>query len=354
MAPGMSEQVEIEFTPNDLRYYYDCVRLHSEGENLMVPCHGYPVMNEVELPTHVDLGSCPINELKFRTVELACKTPINFEFDCEVVEPHPEIELTPTKGTVPALGSVSIELRYRPTGYHTALMRFRVRISQFGFEPVTVTVRGNCLPGLLKETALRDTMGERLAATSQLANAQTRESFGRAAGQTTGSIGGGSNYFSADNGADLNNTGGGGGARQDLVSSHRAAQQRLERSQQLSETGSKGRGVLQTKYPNFRPPTPDETVEGIRFPPNVLTHAAVQNVLTQEAGKLKISDLKKAIEEAKEKAEADAAKLEQATQSAAPGSAPDEDLGRHLSASFRTWRSSSARRKSNGSSASVM
>lgn len=330
VAPGMAEEVQIEFTPNDLRYYYDCVRLHSEGENLMVPCHGYPVMNEVELPTQVDLGSCPINELKFRTVELACKTPINFEFDCEVVEPHPEIELTPAKGTVPALGSVSIELRYRPTSYRTALMRFRVRISQFGFEPVTVTVRGNCLPGLLKETALRDTMGERLAATERLAPAQTRESFGRPAGQTTGSIGGGSNYFSADNGADLNNTGGGGGGRQDLVSSHQAAQQRMERSQQLSETSGKHRGVLQTKFPDFRPPTPDETVEGIRFPPNVLTHAAVQNVLTQEAGKLKISDLKKAIEEAKEKAEADAAKLEQATQSDAAGSAPDESMGRQM------------------------
>ena len=114
------------------------------------------------------------------------------------------------------------------------------------------------------------------------------------------------------------------------MSSHRAAQQRLERSQQLSETSGKGRGVLQTKFPNFRPPTPDETVEGIRFPPNVLTHAAVQNVLTQEAGKLKISDLKKAIEEAKEKAEADAAKLEQATQSDAAGSAPDESMGRQM------------------------
>lgn len=332
VAPGMSEEVLVEFTPNDLRYYYDCVRLHSEGENLMVPCHGYPVMNEVELPTNVDLGSCPINELKFRTVELACKTPINFEFDCEVVEAHPEIEITPLKGTVPALGSVSIELRYRPTTFRTALMRFRVRISQFGFEPVTVTVRGNCQPGLLKETALRDTMGERLAATERIGPGQTRESFGRPAGQTTGSIGGGSNYFSADNGADMGNTGGGGGGRQDLVSSHQAAQQRLERSQRLSETSAGGHRtqVLETKFPDFRPPTPDETVEGIRFPPNVLTHAAVANVLTQEAGKLKIRDLKKAIDEAKAKAEKEAAELAQATQSDAAGAPPDDSMGRQL------------------------
>ena len=31
VAPGMSEEILIEFTPNDLRYYYDCVRLHSEA-----------------------------------------------------------------------------------------------------------------------------------------------------------------------------------------------------------------------------------------------------------------------------------------------------------------------------------
>ena len=107
----------------------------------------------------------------------------------------------------------------------------------------------------------------------------------------------------------MGNTGGGGGGRQDLVSSHQATQQRLERSQRLSETSAGGHRtqVLETKFPDFRPPTPDETVEGIRFPPNVLTHAAVANVLTQEAGKLKIRDLKKAIDEAKAKAEKEAA-----------------------------------------------
>lgn len=323
VAPGMCEEVTIEFTPDDLRYYYDCLRLHSEGENLAVPCHGYPVANDVRIPRSVDFGSVPINQEMRKSIEISCQTPLNFEYECTVVEPHSEIELAALTGIVPAMGVAGIELIYRPTTYRTSMMRFKFKLSQFGFEPVMVTVRGNCIPGQLKEVALSATRGGEMFMAEQLG--LTRESFGQAgqagltqtlnafgkAGQTTGSIGNmSSNYFSADQGADLANTGGGGGARNDLVSSYRASQQRLERSQRLSDHGA---GVLSTKMPNFRPPTPDQTVEGIRFPPNVLTHAAVANVLTQEPGKLKIRDLKKAIDEAKEKAEADAAQLAAAT-----------------------------------------
>jgi hypothetical protein len=326
VAPGMSEEVTVEFTPSDLRYYYDCIRLHTQDENLVVPCHGYPVMNELELPKRVEFGSCPINDVKFETIDLECKTPINFEYELTVVEPHPEISVTPLKGTVPALGSAQIEVRYRPTTFRTATMKFQVRLSQFGFEPKVITVTGNCQPGQLKDSALADTAATRLGQSEKVVMSVTRESFGRAAGQTTGSIGAGSNHFSADDGAELGLTGGGGGGRQDPVSAHRAARQRLERSQRVSETGG-GAGKIQAKPPNFRPPSPDQTVEGILFPPDLSNHAAIANVMTQEAGKLKIKDLKKAIDEAKRKAEADAEKLENTSlEDAADG----DGMGRQL------------------------
>eukprot|EP01052_Picozoa_sp_SAG31_P009722 SAG31_NODE_517_length_14689_cov_5.110487_13_plen_420_part_00 len=198
----------------------------------------------------------------------------------------------------------------------------QVRLSQFGFEPVVVTVSGNCLPGQLKEAALADTQAARLATTQQHVMTVTRESFGQAAGQTTGSIDAGANIVVTDHGSELGFSGGGGGARNDLVSSHRAARQKLERSQRLSERGGKGHGTIKTKPPNFRPPSPDETVEGIRFPANVATHSAIADVMTQEAGKLKIRDLKKAIESAKAKAEAEA---EQLAGASLTGGADDDD-----------------------------
>ena len=68
------------------RYYYDCVRLHSEKENLLVPIHAYPVMNEVVFPRRIDFGVCPLSETATRTVVLRCKVPIQFEYELEVVE----------------------------------------------------------------------------------------------------------------------------------------------------------------------------------------------------------------------------------------------------------------------------
>eukprot|EP01052_Picozoa_sp_SAG31_P009723 SAG31_NODE_517_length_14689_cov_5.110487_14_plen_103_part_00 len=92
----------------------------------MVPCHGYPVMNEIQLPKRIDFGTCPINDIKFRTIDLACKTPINFEFEITVLEPHPEITIGPLRGIVPALGSAAIEVRYQPTTFRTASAKLQV------------------------------------------------------------------------------------------------------------------------------------------------------------------------------------------------------------------------------------
>ena len=58
IAPGMDEELFIEFRATDWRYYYDCIRVHSAWENLLVPIHAYPVMNDVIFPPRVDFGCC--------------------------------------------------------------------------------------------------------------------------------------------------------------------------------------------------------------------------------------------------------------------------------------------------------
>ncbi|CAN0539597.1 unnamed protein product, partial [Ectocarpus sp. 8 AP-2014] len=43
VAPGSSEVITVDFHPREHRYHYDCLRLHTDSENLLVPLHAYPV-----------------------------------------------------------------------------------------------------------------------------------------------------------------------------------------------------------------------------------------------------------------------------------------------------------------------
>ena len=50
VAPGMAENIRITFRPDEWRYYYDCIRVHCQDENLLIPIHAYPIANDVFFP----------------------------------------------------------------------------------------------------------------------------------------------------------------------------------------------------------------------------------------------------------------------------------------------------------------
>lgn len=53
MRPGLGDTITIEFVPTEYRYYYDCVRVQTEDENLLIPIHAYPTMNTTLFPRQV-------------------------------------------------------------------------------------------------------------------------------------------------------------------------------------------------------------------------------------------------------------------------------------------------------------
>ena len=64
LAAGMAETLAIDFEPTEWRYHYDCIRIYTEADNLLVPIHGYPVVNQVNFPQRVDFGTCALGQAR--------------------------------------------------------------------------------------------------------------------------------------------------------------------------------------------------------------------------------------------------------------------------------------------------
>ena len=178
LAPGMSDTVTVSFTPNELRYYYDCVRVKAEGDrkgsskggsndegagsntsgtsnNLLLPIHAYPVMNEVAFPSVVDFGLRAAGETHRRTIAMTCKTPIAFEFELALTTESGAFDVRPRRGIVPANGAAEIEITYAPTKLQTTVTDVVVKVSQFGFEPMRCSLRGTGFPSAARRDDAR-------------------------------------------------------------------------------------------------------------------------------------------------------------------------------------------------------
>eukprot|EP00741_Cyanophora_paradoxa_P023818 tig00021623_g23007.t1 len=304
LAPGMGEDIEVEFTPDEWRYYYDSVRVHAEDENILVPIHAYPVMNENVFPRFVDLGDCPISETTTRVIPLTCKVPVHFEFEITITRPHPDFRVSPLRGVVPGNGHVEVCIDYRPSVLATVSMEMSINVAQFGFEPVLCTVTGSSSPGITRTHLLTQTMQARqrrseeagaatgTASLKELAaGGDPRElaatlvrSGKRVAGAAPGTL---DDYGAA---VSLKPRGGGGGAAGDPLSSLPA-------------------GLL---FPDSVPPAgappleaameqPERDVDGVFVPAEPLKgHATVAYVLNQQKGKMSIKQLKLALAQQRE------------------------------------------------------
>lgn len=147
IGPGMYEEVLVTFHAADLRYYADSIRVHCSGQNLVVPIHAYPSMDDVPIPPIVDFGVCEPGERVERLLPLRSSALVRFEFKVEIIEPHGEIDVAPLHGFVPPGGEAHICVGYTPDTFASAHGRFRVLLSQFNFAPVEVVVTGAARPG---------------------------------------------------------------------------------------------------------------------------------------------------------------------------------------------------------------
>ena len=253
LAPGLADDIVIEFTPTAYQYYYDCIKVQNEAGNLLIPLHAYPVINKIDFPRNYDMGIHPLGEKTIRHVQLSCSVPMQFEFRIQITRPHSDFNIYPLFGIIPANGSIDIVIEFTPVKMACVRTEILLLVSQYGFQPFRCTIVGSSAPG----------------ATSKRQSQRIEEP---------------AILF-------INDT---GDARDE-------DEQVIDMSNQTStlsprQTLKTRREIKKTKQIVIE----EEIQEGLKIPKDMEGLAASNFVLTQEPGKLKPRDLKKAITEQRE------------------------------------------------------
>ena len=85
---------------------------------------------------------------------MKCQIPVDFEYEIEPSKAADFKIVSPLKGKIPANGSAYVNIQFSPLKFATVSFTFRVKISQYDFEPIQCVVTGSALPGIIRKIAV--------------------------------------------------------------------------------------------------------------------------------------------------------------------------------------------------------
>lgn len=267
VSPGLSEELVVTFKASAFQYHYDCIQVRCEEVayasntdtvllgNVLIPIHAYPVLNQVQFPSRMDFGAVPLGGVGKKHFDLTCSVPIAFEYELELTKAHPSFTIFPLRGTIPANGAARIELEFRPLVYATESADVVLHVSQLGFTPLTCALTGS------------SSIDAALAASAVATDADRSASPPKtpSSGRTTPVV-------------------------------PTSPKRSTSPTKSSGESKPRKRRMQHDSESTNTSPQAMERVGGLEIPADLSTMASVNFVLTQQPGKLKPKDLKKAVE----------------------------------------------------------
>lgn len=155
LAPGMSQEISIQFTPDEPREYKAELHVQSEMGTTVLPIVASPYKNSLQLPSRIDFGTVQLGSKVDKELILENKhaLPLRIRFDFS--HPHPDFRIEPMETSINCGEAASILISYSPSRLSTVFSEVLV-FSEETSQPVVMSLYGNSRPQMAIEQGIND------------------------------------------------------------------------------------------------------------------------------------------------------------------------------------------------------
>jgi len=111
LTAGLSKTLQITFRPLRLEEYDDCIEFMTDTGSFVVPIRANIPRISSHVPTNLDFGFCPVNDIEKRTFQVTNDGEVPIDFNLTYEAPF---TLVPSSGTVQPRQHATVEVTFLP------------------------------------------------------------------------------------------------------------------------------------------------------------------------------------------------------------------------------------------------